>query len=552
MPYSNLPDNPELVAKMDSCVRQVMAQGHSKPSAIAICYSSLVGKKVLLTNYPVADRPVGDLIPAQGEKRALSWSEVEQQPPAWAAPLLSLREQAWQCPCAVQDCGQAATRLLTVGGEQLAYCDEHVSGAKELLAKHRLAVSADEPVVCELIEVRAEGQSITKDDRFISSPDSGARETSGEAVNATADTTPESEMLEPDMLESAKNILANASPGGRTELPNATTTKVPADLLASVRFYHTLDSGQQATVMTLSLYTTGATALEGDTDYWRLLAPPTAASPAQPLTPAEAAALLETMRSAPERFDGSYLRAEFEDYGIEASTLHGLPQAVAPLTDSGVPGAVALAEKAAAEPVSAAAPVRVPTLDELAQAIAAEAKNKKVDAALVRTALLEPWLQSVFGTPASNRLQKVAARTFGFPDPPGTAELDINWSLLYPMGALYNLTQRYLKARGFSDWQTVPVYRPYIPSEARPKQWQEGDKVRIKLLPLTSWSLAMADAAKVAQRLGTPRSPALVLKTFIPISSVVSTPLTGIGIPGTSEVVLAGGEYEALVEKRYG
>ena len=41
------------------------------------------------------------------------------------------------------------------------------------------------------------------------------------------------------------------------------------------------------------------------------------------------------------------------------------------------------------------------------------------------------------------------------------------------------------------------------------------------------------------------------LKTFIPIKSVVSTPNTGIGLPGTQEVVLAGGEYEAILEQRY-
>ncbi|MCK9602552.1 MAG: phosphatidylinositol 4-kinase, partial [Sphaerochaeta sp.] len=46
-------------------------------------------------------------------------------------------------------------------------------------------------------------------------------------------------------------------------------------------------------------------------------------------------------------------------------------------------------------------------------------------------------------------------------------------------------------------------------------------------------------------------APALVLKTFIPASCVISTALTGFGTPGTEELVLAGGEYEALVHQRF-
>lgn len=41
MPYQNFPPNIE-TSKIDSCVNDVMAQGHPKESAIAICYNSLV------------------------------------------------------------------------------------------------------------------------------------------------------------------------------------------------------------------------------------------------------------------------------------------------------------------------------------------------------------------------------------------------------------------------------------------------------------------------------------------------------------------------------
>jgi Mu-like prophage I protein len=42
MPYSNIPDDPVLQAKMDDCVKKVQAKGHDKESAIAICYASIV------------------------------------------------------------------------------------------------------------------------------------------------------------------------------------------------------------------------------------------------------------------------------------------------------------------------------------------------------------------------------------------------------------------------------------------------------------------------------------------------------------------------------
>ena len=43
MPYNNLPES--MWGKMDDCVKSVMADGKSKENAIAICYSSMMGKK---------------------------------------------------------------------------------------------------------------------------------------------------------------------------------------------------------------------------------------------------------------------------------------------------------------------------------------------------------------------------------------------------------------------------------------------------------------------------------------------------------------------------
>lgn len=173
MPYTNVKD-PEQVAKMDSCVAQVMAQGQDKPAAIAICYSSILGKKVLLTNCPLTDRPLSDMRPPEGGA-PLDWAVVGERTDAWATTLLSLRFKAAQPPCSVAACDQPATRWLGVGVERLYYCDTHVSGAKELLTRHKLVVNAETPVLSEFFEVK-EGRFITKDNRviFIGGPGSGS------------------------------------------------------------------------------------------------------------------------------------------------------------------------------------------------------------------------------------------------------------------------------------------------------------------------------------------------------------------------------------------
>lgn len=45
MPYTNMPKDPKLQARMERCVKDVMAKGRPKKNAIAICYASLMGKK---------------------------------------------------------------------------------------------------------------------------------------------------------------------------------------------------------------------------------------------------------------------------------------------------------------------------------------------------------------------------------------------------------------------------------------------------------------------------------------------------------------------------
>ena len=51
MPYSGI--NSKDVPKMDKCIKDVMAQGHDKSSAIAICHNSIVGNKKIDMNKAV-------------------------------------------------------------------------------------------------------------------------------------------------------------------------------------------------------------------------------------------------------------------------------------------------------------------------------------------------------------------------------------------------------------------------------------------------------------------------------------------------------------------
>jgi len=48
-PYRNVPD--DKIDEMDRCVEDVMAKGHDKPGAIAICYTSIVEGKSLAESF---------------------------------------------------------------------------------------------------------------------------------------------------------------------------------------------------------------------------------------------------------------------------------------------------------------------------------------------------------------------------------------------------------------------------------------------------------------------------------------------------------------------
>jgi 2'-5' RNA ligase len=183
--------------------------------------------------------------------------------------------------------------------------------------------------------------------------------------------------------------------------------------------------------------------------------------------------------------------------------------------------------------------------------------SRGVTAEDIKAKILEPWLTTVIASPESLSLQATACRTFGH-QPPGFMKEEfeaatIHWDLIYAIGELYNLTQRELTKSGdFSENDVIPIYRPYVPQESTPKGWQIGDEVRIRLNPLTSWTRDIQEATLFAEFLGSPGSPGLVLKTFIPIKSIISIPEVGFGMPGTKEVIPAGGEYTATVEGRYG
>ena len=115
MPYGAIKD-PAGIAKMESCIEQVMADGKPKSAAIAICYSSITGKKVIVSPYPIADKPVGDLVhPGRTEK--LTWidvAELAERDDQWAVKMLSRRETISSSPT-----GRSKNTISTTSAEKM-------------------------------------------------------------------------------------------------------------------------------------------------------------------------------------------------------------------------------------------------------------------------------------------------------------------------------------------------------------------------------------------------------------------------------------------------
>ena len=511
MPYTNLPA--DQWEKMESCVAQVQATGKSKPVAIAICYNSITHKKVLLSPTPLpTQRTVGDLI-APGGNTALTWTEIDQraaQGDEWAQQQQRARVKAWQLTCSAPGCPNVPVYLLRVGSEELPYCETCLPGVKALLTKHRLKITHERSARLVLIaaDKDAKGlQFITRDGQVVplGGPASGGGSDVGQqaVVDVLRSHIQQQTHSLQDVVDGKYSVGVEGR-GGR-DIEQARSLGMYTTTVNNTPIFARTEEDARPLIDYLS-----SGGRYGTARFSELLG----------YTPEQIAEY--------EQFLDLSQQGNRKENRDEAQAEPALP----PPTEL--------------DDIKATAP----DLAALAATIADRASGKATAEDIQRD-LLVPWQQTVFGSPASDQMQKVAARTFGFPDPSGTEELKINWDLLYPLGELYNITQEYLTQRGFISTQTIPVYRPHMPTEARPKQWQPGDTVRIKLLPLTSWTLDKREAVEVAQALGAPGSPVLVLKTFIPIRSVVGIPQTGLGVPGTSEVVLAGGEYEALVELRY-
>src|SRR5512146_732989 len=69
MPYAGMPDDPEMIAKMDACVEKVMAEGKDKSSAIAICRTSIEGKSAEIKS---SDKP-GDYLIVEDPQKPTTW-----------------------------------------------------------------------------------------------------------------------------------------------------------------------------------------------------------------------------------------------------------------------------------------------------------------------------------------------------------------------------------------------------------------------------------------------------------------------------------------------
>ena len=168
MPYNNVPE--PLWGKMDRCVDSVMADGMPKPTAIAICYSSIMKKKVLTV---ITEQPLGEKVQVIGNQ---------------------VRVQAPQCN--YEDCEATGSWEFLVGGKQLCYCDAHVKGAAEVLRRNKLQFEVKS---IKGYWIKAEGSFITTDDGqviFIGGPGSGAGGSSGASA----------EQLERERWENAKRF----------------------------------------------------------------------------------------------------------------------------------------------------------------------------------------------------------------------------------------------------------------------------------------------------------------------------------------------------------
>lgn len=510
MPYSNVPET--LWGKMDRCVDSVMADGTPKPTAIAICYSSIMKKKVLTV---ITEQPLGEKVQVIGNQ---------------------VRVQAPQCN--YKDCEAAGSWEFSVEGKQLHYCDTHVKGAAEVLRRNKLQ-----------FEVKSiEGYWVTGEEQLLphTKPDTNNEITQDctTVVVSTKEYTgviialkPSIEVAEqlalpdgelPKELHVTLAYLGEASEleeqketlQGVIEQLAKTAKPLTATISGITRFTSThlqdkdalvlnidipeLPEFRQAIVETLERLNFPVSRSHGFTPHMTLK-----------YVSKDEEDLLPPHTEQPIAFNDLWLMwaGEYKSYPMVGE---GLKQQVSP-----------------------------------AQAIAERVNRDDVTPELVEEAFIIPWQQSTMNTPQSQQLQMVAAKTFGFQIPPEIEDVDINWDLLYPMGEMYNLTQEHLTGKGFSEGETIEVFHPYIPTAAVPKQWQKGDEVRIKLNPLTSWTMDIKEAIKFAEFLGAQGQPAFVIKTFIPVKSVVSLPETGIGLEGTSEIVLAGGEYEGIIEAKY-
>ena len=439
--------------------------------------------------------------------------------------------------CLADGCGAEATWQLVVGGHKLHYCDECLEGAVKALERHDLVLDG----VKSLKEADKAHDGVIL---ALRPPEGLAQELALEGPDALgADELhvtlcylgPASDLVDKKarLLEAVRGLADRVAPfkGSLNGVTRFTETHNGRHAIVLNVDSPVLPELRQKLVDTMHNVGFDVDDLHGFTPHMTLAyigeeeEMPAVALPEEPVT-FDALWVFWGQERVPFPF-GTELYEENE-HGLKWETVE---------------------ERTVAVDVKAGAP----DLQSIAEEIA-EGEGVDVDADTIREQLLEPWYQSTIKTPAALRLQKTAARTFGHS--PNVHLLDdfekteINWDLLYAMGELYNRTQRFLtEEKGFQETETIPVYHPYLPEAAVP--WEQGDEVRVSLNPLTSWTTDIKEAAVFAGFLGSEGKPAYVLRTYIPVKSIISTKATAFG-ETDSEVVLAGGEYEATVEVKAG
>jgi len=115
--------------------------------------------------------------------------------------------------------------------------------------------------------------------------------------------------------------------------------------------------------------------------------------------------------------------------------------------------------------------------------------------------------------------------------------------------AMYDNTQSRLKEL-VGDSRSITVYRGYL-DESLELDAMKGDSIRLGTSPLSSWSLDEDIARKFMGDAVVYESQSFLFRATIPLKSIISTSITGMGAFSEKEVVSIGNAFDVNVEEQF-